>query len=124
MPTVKAPASGRACGMVLFHLLPLLFRCFQITSTFMRCITAVTGTTSVSCSVSALSSAVGRTGRGGSLNKCKKAPPNDDEVLVEVHAAYVNYADTTLVRGESLVDYLMSGRRDNHLIKVNQEECL
>ena len=37
------------------------------------------------------------------LKEVEKPAPKDDEVLVEVHAATVNYADCAYVRGKPLL---------------------
>ena len=68
MPKEILPASGRACGMALFHRLPLSFRYFQITSTSMRCITTATGMTSVSCSASVSSSVAVHAAQNENIN--------------------------------------------------------
>jgi NADPH:quinone reductase-like Zn-dependent oxidoreductase len=43
------------------------------------------------------------------LEEVPKPPPSDDEVLVKVHAAAVNYGDWAILRGKPFVVRLMSG---------------
>ena len=43
------------------------------------------------------------------LREVEKPAPKDDEVLVEVHAAAVNYGDWAILRGKPFVVRLMSG---------------
>ena len=43
------------------------------------------------------------------LEEVPKPPPSDDEVLVQVHAAAVNYGDWAFLRGKPFVVRLMSG---------------
>jgi NADPH:quinone reductase-like Zn-dependent oxidoreductase len=43
------------------------------------------------------------------LEEVPKPPPSDDEVLVQVHAAAVNYGDWAILRGKPFVVRLMSG---------------
>ena len=43
------------------------------------------------------------------LEEVPKPAPSDDEVLVQVHAAAVNYGDWAILRGKPFVVRLMSG---------------
>jgi NADPH:quinone reductase-like Zn-dependent oxidoreductase len=46
------------------------------------------------------------------LEEVQKPTPDDDEVLVEIHAASVNYANPALVRGEPFMLRLYGGLRE------------
>jgi len=46
------------------------------------------------------------------LEEVQKPTPNDDEVLIKVHAASVNYGDLPVLRGEPL-QRLMGGGFEN-----------
>jgi len=52
------------------------------------------------------------------LKEVEKPTPKDDEILIKVHAASLNYADWAFVRGDpyrrNIATYLCKGRRVAH----------